>query len=60
MNNELFEGGPSPLVYFNQHKPIYARKTEDSTMSRGVGFYEYFFRGLSINGIPKFPTEKYL
>lgn len=58
MNEELFAGAPAPLVYFAHHKPVYARKVEDDTVDRGIGYVEFFFKALSINGIPKFPTAK--
>jgi hypothetical protein len=59
INVELFGGSPNPIVHFTINKPIFARKIEDATLDRGIGFCEYFFKGMSINGIPKFPTNKY-
>lgn len=35
---------------------MYARKIEDETLTRGKGYYDYYFKGFSVNGIPKFPT----
>lgn len=41
------------------NKPVYVRKVEDETLERGQGYYDFFFKALSINGICKYPTEKY-
>lgn len=57
INNELFAGSPNPIVHFGHNKPIYVRKVDDPS-GEDQGTYQYFYKGLSLNGIPKFPTEK--
>ena len=58
-NEELFGGSPNPLVHFVDNKPVFYRKIEDETFERGDGYYELFYKGISINGIPSFPTKNY-
>jgi len=36
---ELFGGAPNPIVYFGIKKPMYARKIEEETLDRGLGYY---------------------
>lgn len=46
-------------MFFSDNKPVYSRRVEDESLSRGKGYYELFYKGLSINGIPEFPTKNF-